>query len=153
MYLQAKHLIVNWEASNSDSMDVLEQAEILLIQALEIEPNYVALLFELGRVYGRMGDDAGLMTREEVQAGRQEITNRVLQIDPNSAAAFFWQGYMAWEYENDLHATAAYFEQSMRADPADIDHMHVIAAFLADIARVEEAIEIEVTLPPGVTID
>jgi TolB-like protein len=142
MYLQAKHLIVIWEASNSDSMDALEQAEILLIQALEIEPNYVALLYELGRVYGRQGPDAGLLTREEVRARLQAITDRVIGIDPNSAAAFFWQGFMAWEYENDLHATAAYFEQSMRADPADIDHMHVIAAFLADIGRVEEAIAI-----------
>jgi tetratricopeptide (TPR) repeat protein len=121
---------------------MLEQAEALLSQALEIEPNFVALLFELGRVYGRQGSDAGLLTREEVRAHRQEITNRVLEIDPNSAAAFFWQGFMAWEYEEDLHSAAAYFEQTMRADPSALDHMRLIAYFLAEIGRVEEAIAI-----------
>jgi tetratricopeptide (TPR) repeat protein len=41
-----------------------------------------------------------------------------------------------------MHATATYFEKAMRADPADMDHMRVIAFFLADIGRVEEAIAI-----------
>jgi TolB-like protein len=140
LYLQAKHNISNWDGGNLDDVNMLEQAEALLNQALEIEPNFVALLFELGRVYGRMGSDAGLITREEVRARRQTITDRVIAIDPNSAAAFFWQGLMAWEYEEDLHSAAAYFEQSMRADPAAIDHMRRIAYFLVHIGRVDEAI-------------
>ena len=142
MYLQAKHMILNWDTSNLDDVNMLEQAETLLKQALEIEPKFVALLFELGRVYGRQGSDAGLLTREEVRARRQAITDRVIEIDPNSAAAFFWQGFMAWEYENDLHGAAAYFEQAMRADPSALDHMRGIVFFLADIGRVEEAIAI-----------
>ena len=144
-YLRAKYMIDKFDMGDFDdlgNMDALEQAETLLNQALEIEPKYVALLFELGRVYGRQAGRFGSLTVDEVRARRQAITSRVIEIDPNSAAAFFWQGFMAWEYEKDWHATAAYFEQAMRADPLDIDHMRIIAQFLADIGRVEEAIAI-----------
>jgi tetratricopeptide (TPR) repeat protein len=124
-----------------DDENVLE-AEALLNKALENEPDYIPAYFELGRVYRRKAAELGLLTREEVRDRRQAITDRVIEIEPNGAAAAFWQGFMAWHYGGDMQAAAQYFEQAMRIDPTEIDHMRAIAMFLTEIDRVDEAIAI-----------
>jgi hypothetical protein len=92
LHLQAKYLIEQFDLGE---IEALEQAESLLNHALKIEPNYVAPLFQSGRLYGRQEDVLRVLTREEVRARRQAITDRVMGIDRNSAAACFWQGFMA----------------------------------------------------------
>jgi adenylate cyclase len=132
LYLKARHIV------HTSNMSQLREAQSLLNEVLAIAPDYIPALNELARLYYRVPKTEGL-SPEQNTAEIQALANRVIDIDPNGAAALIWQGWFAY-MRNDLQEAANYYEKAMRVDPNDTNLLRVLVSFLTTINRPDEAI-------------
>lgn len=110
----------------------------LLSQALEIDPNYVpAMEWMMSANFFRA--NAGVISREEDDRLGQELTRRILAIEPDNAMVDI---SMAWEsayLSNDLEKAAFLFERALEKDLSNSNHVRIAGGFARSIGRIELA--------------
>ncbi len=113
----------------------------LLSQALEIDPNYVpAMEWMVSANFFRVG--AGVISREEDDRLEQELTRRILEIDPDNA---FVDIIMAWESAysvGDLEKAAFLFERALAKDLSNSNNVRIAAGFARSIGRLDLAVRL-----------
>ena len=134
LFLQARYIV------HSEKQDQIEEAELLLNQALEIDPAYIEALAELPRVYYRLQNTDARVPPEVFEDRVRDISNRIVTIDPNSTLALFSQGWVLWKFDNDIQGGFNYLEQAMRSNPDSVDVLRVVVLMLNMLDRTDEAI-------------
>jgi TolB-like protein/cytochrome c-type biogenesis protein CcmH/NrfG len=135
LYLQARHL------GHQITVQSLEQARVLLEQALAIDPDYAAAWSGLATNYARQAGN-GLLPYDEGYARAREAAEKALAIDPDYAPAHASLGWIAMTRE-DLSAAARHFERALQLAPSNLDVLGNAAGLLKYLGRLEQAIEVE----------
>lgn len=134
LYLKAQFIV------NTENHERLREAQALLDEVLEIEPNYIPALTALARVYYRVPKTEGL-SAEENEAKIQKLVDRIVLVDPASDAALGWQGWFAY-LRGDLQGAAHYYEQALRVDANNFALLRVLVLFLLDTGHPDAAINL-----------
>jgi TolB-like protein/Tfp pilus assembly protein PilF len=136
LYLQA-HQIVSLQRA-----DELAKAERLLKQALDIDPDYVDALLELGHVYSTQRRMIAPERRQELTALMEDLGARVMALDPDNPTL---RSVMAWELMtagNDLNGATKMFEEAIDVDPSNSMALLGSAVAAGSLGRTDLAIEI-----------
>lgn len=135
LYLQG-HFILNALDESK-----LQQAESLLLNALEIEPKFPAAISELARAYYQMmGSDPDHPGR--FRHKRDEQIELLVTLDPDGAEANSWLAAVNFWEVGDAQVAAKYMEAAIAADPTDQRTLRIASFFLGGIGRGDEAIAI-----------
>lgn len=132
MYLKARFIV------HTERRSQLREAQALLNEVLALAPDYIPALNTLGRLYYRIPKTEGL-SREQNDAEIHALADRVVAIDPDGISSMIWQGWFA-TLEGDMQTAAKFYEKGLRIDPNNTDLMRVVASFLTDIGRPDEAV-------------
>ena len=135
LYLQARHIV------DKEKLGQIKEAQTMLDRALEIEPQYLDAIMEMGRVHYRLMV-TGAITGEEFENYSYEAITRLEEINPNSLEVLLMKGFTTWEFEDNLKLAAHYFEQAMAMDPTHLELLRWIVMLLTELDRADEAIEI-----------
>ena len=114
------------------------EAQALLDEILEAEPNYIPAINALSRLYYRIPKTEG-MSQEENTAEIHLLGERVIALAPGSIHALIWQGWLAYVGQ-DAQAAAGYYEKAMLVDPNSTSLLRVVIVLLNSIDRPREAI-------------
>ena len=133
LYLQARHV------SRQQDADSLKQAEQLYKKSLAIDPTYAKSWYGLGSVYSNYVNTNLLPTSEAFRLA-QETTEKILELDPNSAIAYEGLGWLANKRDNDLSMAAYYIQRALELDPGNIEVLASAATLLQDLGRLQESI-------------
>jgi TolB-like protein/Flp pilus assembly protein TadD len=133
LYLQGRHLRQQLTPKG------YEQAQILLQQALAIDPDYAEALSELGFVY-TLQVNMGLRPIKEGYALAREATNKALAIDPDYAPAHARLGMIISDNENDLTTAARHMERALQLEPANTSIILGATLLNTSLGRLDEAI-------------
>ena len=135
LFLQARFIL------NAQDEDRVQQAESLLLRALEIEPDYAAAISELARVYFTLTADESEQFARYRQK-RDEQIERLVNLDPDSAEAKTWLAIINYWEGGDTQAAAKYMEAAIAANPTDARILQITAFMLGSLRRTEEAIAV-----------
>jgi len=133
LYLRGRHL------RHQNTAGSLEQALVLLQQALAIDPGYAAAWDELGSVYINQGN-IGRRPIDETRTLSREAVSKALVIDPGYALAHANLGWIARGSDFDLSTAAQHFERALQLEPANTDIIRRAANLTASLGRLDEAI-------------
>jgi tetratricopeptide (TPR) repeat protein len=133
LYLQSRHLRRQRTAGS------LEQALVLLQQALAIDPDYAAAWNELGSVYS-IQPNLGLRPVDEAYALARKAVSQALALDPGYAPAHANLGRIARGYDKDLVAAAQHLERALQLEPGNTEIIRRAATLIFSLGRVNEAI-------------
>jgi len=133
LYLQGRHL------NRQTTAGSLEQAVLLLQQALAIDPGYAAAWDELGNVYITQAN-IGLRPIEEGITLSREASDNALALDPDSAMALASLCWIAMVFDNDLVAAAGYLERALQLEPGNTEIIRRAARLSVSLGRLDEAI-------------
>ena len=128
LFLQARHILNQYDSER------LAQAEGLLKQALQIEPDYTMALAELSRTYTRQVL-VGQRSDDEAEPLIRETMARALAIDPDNGLVQLYTGGMIRNWDNDYVAAAPYFERAIELSPHDAFVLRTAGSFARDVAR------------------
>ena len=131
-YLKAKFIV------HSSDRPRLREAQALLSEILEVEPDYIPAINILSRLYYRIPKTEG-MSHEENTAEIQLLGERVIALAPDSIHAYVWRGWLAFQ-RRDCQAAAGYYEKGLLIDPNSTSLLRVVVLFLNSIDRPREAI-------------
>jgi len=135
LYLQAIHIL------NQVDDATTKQAEALLVEALDIEPNYVEAIGQLVRVYYHLSN-ADPATRHAYLAQSNTLIERLVRIAPGSQETQTWLGWRDLHERDDLPAAARHLELAIAADPTDLKSLRVAAQLYDALGRYDESIAI-----------
>lgn len=133
--LEARYLVR--EQAYDDA--ALEAAEVMLRQALDLEPGYADALIELGRIAGARGRRNGA---KESLAAERDYYQQALQMDPDSANAMVglaWSDLMAMDFASAGDLTS----KILAADPQNLGGLVNASVLLKYLGRLEAAAEVE----------
>ena len=134
LFLQALFVL-----NQSTDDDEAKRAETLLLNALELEPQFPAAISELARAYWNLSrDDESGQYRQR----RDEQIERLVALDPDGTEANAWQAIInTWEDRNP-QAAARHMEAAIAADPTNLRTLRIASFFLTELGRIEEAIAV-----------
>lgn len=134
LYLRARHILY------SSQENLFDQTGPMLLEAIEIQPDYVAAYATLSyRLYATaLTEDEE--TDKRIEAEFRKLTDRIVEIDPDGAKAYYMRGWVAQAFDRDMQAAALYYERGLALDPHDTDLQRVVIVFLRDLGRYDEAI-------------
>jgi TolB-like protein len=139
-YLRAKYEL------DRDDPQSLDMAEKLLLQALEIDPEYIEAEAYLALAYSRLARRAHSEEDREAlevyDTRGQEVRQRVLEKAPNHPFVNAMLGFQAILGTNDLVAAARHIEASLDADPRSYHGLLAAAKLAGDLGRTDLAIRI-----------
>ncbi|UCC13609.1 MAG: tetratricopeptide repeat protein [Gammaproteobacteria bacterium] len=132
LFLQGKHL-----QQQGSRVSMLKSIEIFE-QALAIDPDYVPALNGMSAAYTNLaGSNA---TPSDVGYARaREISERVLEIDPDNPNAYVGLGWLARVYDGNFEEAARYLERALALAPNDDRALNAAAVLLGDLGRHDEA--------------
>jgi len=133
LFLQGRNL------SRQFNQASLEQAVVLLQQALEIDPDYAAAWNQLSSVYRGL-QRVAVLPVDEGRLLQREVVNKALEIDPEYAPAHAALSFFADAWDNDLPAAARYMQRALILEPANTEIVHRAAALMNSLGRLDEAI-------------
>lgn len=134
LYLQARYL------ASKVSAETLKEAQNLLDQALEIDPEYAPAWNALGNLY-TIQAGRSLLPINEGYARARAALDRALAIDPDFAAAHANLGWIAMN--DDLAQAARHIERALELDPSNALAMRYAAVLLRNLTRLDEAIALD----------
>lgn len=141
LYLQARHLF----RSDREVHDVVEP---LLLEAIELDPDYVPAHLGLARVYWRVA----IRGRPEFSDSAKAIVRKAISIDPDNAVAHGWLGWFALFDEPDLSVAAGHFRRSYDLDPTQHENIAGLTELAVVTGHIDDAIalgEYQVTRDPA----
>ncbi|MGI9223128.1 MAG: hypothetical protein ACR2QX_01520 [Woeseiaceae bacterium] len=119
--------------------DSAARAEALLLQALELEPDFPAAISELARAYWQLD---GTDESRPYKQLRDEQIARLVALDPDGTDANSWLATVnTWDARRP-HVAARYMEAAIVADPTNVRTLRIAAFFLAEVGRIDEAIAV-----------
>ena len=134
LYLQARYL------ASQVSAETLTEAQTLLEQALEIDPDYAVAWNALGNLYSIQAGRS-LLPIDEGYALARDALARALAIDPDYAAAHANLGWIAMN--DDLEQAARHIERALELDPSNPLAIRYAAVLLRNLNRLDEAIALD----------
>lgn len=133
LYLKGRHL------RRLRTIESIEQGQVLLQQALAIDPDYAAAWDELGYLYINQVNLA-LRGVDEGYSMAREAINRALEVEPEYALAHASLGFIASAYDNDPVASARHLERALQLEPSNTGIIGSAASLAASLGRLDEAI-------------
>lgn len=134
LYLKARHLLNQRGRQDTDNVD---EAEMLLEDALNRDPNNVDAMGQLARVYNSR---PGAIPPQEAQRLTREMVNRMLNIDPDHAFANGWLAWFAMHYDHDLSASARHVERALMLGSTSVEVVRGLVQVVHTLGRRKEAI-------------
>jgi len=141
LYLQGRHL------NHSGQFDQLPLAEELLKRSLELEPDYVLAMSELGRVYLSAGglqdtDERMFESEEQRRETVRELVRRITEIAPSGPKSLGWRSWIARAWDHDIPAAARLLEQALAADPGNVSTMRAAPPLLMLLGQTDDALAV-----------
>lgn len=135
LYLQGRHI---WANRVQESYS---EAEMLLLRALALDPNYVPAISVLANIY--LGQSQ-IRTRDRAEARQliRELMATAAGINANAREVILWNAWFALRWDDELAKAAELYEQALDMDPADPQALRIVMQLLYALNRGEEAIEI-----------
>lgn len=134
MFLKARQLL------NQRSQEDLKSAEDLLIQVLELDPNFAPAWVSLAIVYNEQTSHYGSRSIDEgLELGRKAV-KRALDADPSYGPAHTELAMISLDYEFDVDAARRHVEQALKLNPGDVRTLQVAAFLEVATGNVDEAI-------------
>ncbi len=132
LYLQAGHL--------ADQMNEqgIQRSRDLILQALEIDRNYVDAWLLLSTIYDRMVS-LQISDVEEARKLSADAARKALAIAPDSADCNDQMGWIVQRDEGDLVKAAAYFQRALNLEPTNNAVIGNTALFLSTLGREDQA--------------
>ena len=136
LYLQARHF------ANQFTAEGHTRAEVLLKQALEIDPGFAPAWTELGKVSVGRADPFGLRSLDEgLELARQAI-QKALDIDPQYGPAYAALASLEMDYEFDFTTSLQLLQQARALNPGDFSILMNTAHVNLIHGRLEEATDL-----------
>ena len=135
LYLQGRHL----RTSTAETQENLEQAQAMLEQALELDPNYAEAWIELADVYGSMRF-IGVMARDQARRLRLEALERARTIDPENADIYGHLAFDAIIEDRDLASAARFIERGLALEPANLNLIEAAGDLAVNLGRLSDAV-------------
>ena len=132
LYLQGRHL------KNTPTPENLEQAEAMLKQALNLDPNYADAWIELADVYGTMRN-FGIMARDEARRLNHEALERARGIDPENADIYGQLAFEAIVEDRDLTSAVRQLQRGLALDPTNLNLIQAAAGLALNLGRLSDA--------------
>ncbi len=133
LFLQGRHII------NQSLLESFPRAEVLLQQALAIDPNYLPALSELARLY--VNEVArGVRPTDEGYRLASELIDRAVEVAPDNGSLHGWLGWLAQRTEGDLETAARHFEQALAFDPTNLDVLRGAIQIVKWLGYLDESI-------------
>lgn len=136
LYLQARHFqAIQW--------DHPEEAEALLTQVLERDPEFVpALNLMVTTIFSLTGgSDNHKYAQDDGIRRMRDYVDRALAIDPDNSEALAHRGWMAFFYSGDLETAASFIERALLLDPTNPQTLWVASVISRRLGRNDDAIE------------
>jgi len=140
LYLKALKLV------NEDDSEALTQAQAVLEQVLEQDPQFLAAWNRLASVHIHRlmaYDQTYPYTWDQGWQRVQDAVGKALVLDPDSAYAHGVLGAIEWLYERDVSQAAAHFQNALDSNPMDLEMIGIAGNFAKFIGRLEEAVALE----------
>jgi len=132
LYLRARHLVVE------RTVESYTRALGLLQAALEIDPDYIPALLEMGDIYWD-GRGMGMFTSEDPGSLARNAANRVLEIDSDNALAHLLLAQEAASLETDIAKAHREVSLALALAPHDIRIVRSAAFTARRMGNEEEA--------------
>jgi len=133
LFLQAQHLL-----RQTNRLSNL-QAEALLKQSVEIDPNYAPAWERLGFSYFR-GASLGNRNPVEVMPLAEEAVARALQLDSRNVSAHVWLAQKAFSFDYDFELAEKELRLAMEYGPGDSQVFGLAARMAYFEGKLEESI-------------
>ncbi|MFV8816573.1 tetratricopeptide repeat protein [Haliea sp. E17] len=133
--LQARHV------GRSISEANLARSNALYLETLAIDPAYAPAWVGLAVNYSNQATN-GFVPFATGFAEAREAAQRALAVDPASAGAYAYLGWVAMWFDNDLPAAAHYYESALTLAPTDTGVVGNAALLLKGLGRLDEALRL-----------
>jgi TolB-like protein/Tfp pilus assembly protein PilF len=121
--------------------DVGRKMNMLLVQALEIDPDYVPALEWLSMAdYFR--EREGLISQAEVDLHWIELSARILTLDPDNAIVDAGNAWNAAYVDDDLEVAAALFQKALSNDMSNSNAVRLAGVFARHLGRFDLAVKL-----------
>jgi adenylate cyclase len=137
LYLQGRHF------ARQNTADGMEQAETLLKQALEIDPDFAPAWESLSRVYFSQGAIFALRPIAEGAELARQAAQQALAIDPQHGGAYSALAIVEMFYDRDFVMANQNLEQALKLNPGDAGNVSNTATLKIMLGRIDEAIELQ----------
>lgn len=134
LYLQAVHLI------NQEDWRKADQAEVLLTDALEIDPKFASAWRELGRIrWRRIGQ--GLDHEQDI-AHTLDALERALALEPGDAGTLAYHAWHLADFDGDIEGGARLLERALKLDAGNEHVIRPAIIFATALGRPEDAVKL-----------
>jgi TolB-like protein/Tfp pilus assembly protein PilF len=133
LILQSRHV------ANRYTKDAFDQAELLLKEALEIDPEFAPAWVDIGVVYRQQMDFGRTVTESKELASA--AFQKALNIDPDYAPAYRGLGSLA-RVSLDFAKAEQYFQQALRLNAGAAAPIGALATLMRTFGRFDESIEL-----------
>ena len=132
LFLQSRHV------KNRYAKETYQQAELLLTEALAIDPGYAPAWDELARTYLAQGDFGRSM--DEARELARAALQKALAIEPNYAPAYSSLSLLA-RSEFDFAAAAQYLQEAMRLNRGSAAPFSAAASLSRTFGRFDQSVD------------
>jgi len=134
LYLQAVHIIDQLDFSKN------AEAESIMRQALELDPNFAPAWRELGRILWRqIGDGPNI---EEDIAQTWVTLQKALDIEPNDAATLAYMGWHVVDFGGDISGGARMLERALSYEPSNENVLRTATLFAHAFGQSDDAVRL-----------
>jgi TolB-like protein len=118
-----------------------DRAMALLEKALELDPDYVPALLDLGRaLYGRLGREN--VAASDIMPKLQAIMVQVSLLEPENARFIAYGAWGQFESAQNIEAAAAGLTRAVELAPNDVDVLNTASEFALRIGHADTAIRL-----------
>jgi TolB-like protein len=136
LYLQARQM------QEHGTAEANKQAETLLKQSLEIDPDYAPARIELGLVYMAQSGAYGTRpSKEAYELAREEI-KKGLAIDPLYGRAYSTLAWLEMIHDWDFAAASQHVQRALELSPGDAEILMRAATLSNILGHLDEAIDL-----------
>lgn len=136
-YLRARHVYL--KGRNNNDPDTVLQAIELFEDILDVDPEYARAHAGLADAWSGLAI-LGTVGNEEGYTKAKRSAQRAMEIDPDSADAWYAYGDILVEYDWDLPAAKAAYDRARSIAPKDADGLRGYAYFLRQAGRTDDAL-------------
>ena len=128
-------------SAGSSRRSHLDQAEVYLKRALQVDPRSARALCALASWHYTMGRSGFLPTEEAFARGRELVLD-ALAADDRCAEVHNSLGKIALYHDDDCHAAARHIDRSIALNPEDAEGLRFQSVVYKVLGRTDEAIRI-----------
>jgi tetratricopeptide (TPR) repeat protein len=127
---------------NRFTAEAYDQAEILLKQALELDPGFAPAWVELGRVHLTQAMAFGLRPYDEASELARHAIQQALAIDPQNGGAYAALAGIEMNYDWDFVMASQHLQQALKLNPGDAGILRTAARLEQILGRNDDAIDL-----------